>query len=1011
LRLTTVISPSFHENVYIYYQFSLLMCKLFLFKINLAIFLLFLCTGLKAQDSQIKSPFDFPTKEIYNLHIDKHGFLWIASDYGVARYDGVNCVHFSSPLQISLGCTNLLEDNYGRIWFNNFNGQIFYIDHEKVTLLESYNFRNESNYPRMVLFYDQLLATSDKGLFVLDTKTLTAKYINTNIFTSSLAVLKDQVLIHGYAWYSYKAATGLKEIVYAGDSQAPGSVYTIANNTYNDTVYTMTNPSGIVQKLALHNDTLKQYQQIKFGSFINTFSITPNNQWVNTNNCSYSLKNGEKIKGYNISDIATDLEGNTWFSSLFYGLLIQPKKDIASKTIIPGLINDDLVLSIRNYKDKLLIGTQKGFLMLYDPVLKTTNFKIKVSPAAGSIYSITAINQDDYIVASSILTYKINIPTKKVTELVNIKTIKQVCYDDKTIYIASTSGLFVIPRKKSDTLNKQIMDAFGHVFKYSQTDNYFYLRIRSRAISYFPDQTALYVAFKNSLFKIDKNGIKPFLFENSQVYAASLSCIDQRLYIGTISNGMLIVEKNGIQHISAQNGLFSKSIFKIKPIDKDLWILGSGPLQIFNTQKNALVDNYQFPDRNASQVFDLDGIGRMIYLATSSGLDNFPLKKNTVDNKLRNYLLYVKVNNDISIGNNDHKLSYSENDVLFNIGVPAYLKAKDIYIKYCLAIGTKETWLTTAPGERTIHFSALMPGKYTFKAIAIDPRLGMAESIITYNFTIKKPWWDGLAFKIILAFVFLLVILYVYITMLLKRLSLKKAFDTQQQLILAERQRISAEIHDDIGSGIFAIHTFADTASKTENASPEISQIKNMVSDLSVKIREVIWSTNVGNDNLENLLYYTYFQINKLFEHSEIDFESEIPDDIIDLKITGQSRRNVYLLVKELVHNAIKHSKATTIELKMFTDEQTLYIEVNDNGVGIDTNKAGPGSGMGLGNISSRVEKLSGKLSIENDGGAHISIRIPFSGLQAIEFDKKLNKWQLFITGLLKKASKALKDS
>jgi len=66
---------------------------------------------------------------------------------------------------------------------------------------------------------------------------------------------------------------------------------------------------------------------------------------------------------------------------------------------------------------------------------------------------------------------------------------------------------------------------------------------------------------------------------------------------------------------------------------------------------------------------------------------------------------------------------------------------------------------------------------------------------------------------------------------------------------------------------------------------------------------------------------------------------------------------------------------------------------------------------MGLGNISSRVEKLSGKLSIENDGGAHISIRIPFSGLQAIEFDKKLNKWQLFITGLLKKASKALKDS
>jgi len=201
----------------------------------------------------------------------------------------------------------------------------------------------------------------------------------------------------------------------------------------------------------------------------------------------------------------------------------------------------------------------------------------------------------------------------------------------------------------------------------------------------------------------------------------------------------------------------------------------------------------------------------------------------------------------------------------------------------------------------------------------------------------------------------------------------------------------------------------ADTASKNENAGPEIGEIKNMVSDLSVKIREVIWSTNVGNDNLENLLYYTYYQINKLFEHSKINFVSELPDDIIDLKITVLSRRNIYLLVKELVHNAIKHSKATTIELKMFTDEQTLFLAINDNGVGINPDKGRP-NGMGLGNIRSRVEKLNGNLSIENNEGAHISIKIPLSALQVVEFDKKLNKWQLFITSLLKTPSDPQQD-
>jgi signal transduction histidine kinase/ligand-binding sensor domain-containing protein len=979
------------------------MHKSLLIKIYLIFLLLFVSAVLKAQDGEIKPAFEFPTKEIYDLYVDKHGFLWVASDFGVARYDGINCVNFSSPRQISLGCTNLLEDNYGRIWFNNFNGQIFYIDHETVTLLESYNYKNESNYPRMALYHDQLLATSDKGFFVLNTRNLTGKYLSKNTFTSSLAVLKDQVLVHGNrTWYSYKETTGLKKIAYAGDEENRSNVYVLANNTYRDTVYMMCNPLGTVKKLLVQNDTIKQYQQIKFNSFINTLSITRDNQWVNTNDCSYSLKNGEKIKGYNLSDIVTDLEGNTWFSSLYYGLLIKHKKDIVSKTAIPDLDSDDLVVSVKHYKNQLLLGTQKGNLMLYDPVSKKTGFKVKISPTVGSINNITAINQDEYIVACSIATYRVNMLTKKITELVNVKTVKQLCYDSKAIYIAAASGLFVIPNQKSDSLNKQIRGAFGNAFKYNAVDNYFYLRIRSRAISYFPDQNALFVTFKNGLYKIDKNGMQPFLFNNEQVYAASLAYTNHRLYIGTISNGMLALEKNSIQHISVQNGLFSRSIFKIKPIDKNLWIVGSGPLQIFNTQKKALIDNYEFPDRSASQVFDLEGLGQTVYLATSSGLDNFPLVKNSVDKRLKNYLLYVKINNQIATGNISHKLSYSQNNVLFNIGIPAYLKAKDIYIKYCLFTKTDSTWLTTEPGERTIRFSSLMPGSYILKAIAVDPRLGMAEHMITYAFAISEPWWSGIGFKIFLCFIFLMIIFYGYVKMLLKRLSLKKAFDKQQQLILAERQRISSEMHDDIGSGVFAIHRLADAASKNENASPEVGEIKNMVIDLSDKIREVIWSTNVGNDNLEHLFYYTSAQIEKLFQHSDIQLVLSIPDDIIDLKITVLSRRNIYLLVKEIVHNAIKHSKATTIELKMYADDQTLNLSVNDNGVGINPNNARP-NGMGLGNIRSRVEKLYGELSIENNAGAHISIKIPLSALQVVEFDKKLNKWQLFITNLFKK--------
>src|SRR5471030_819444 len=104
----------------------------------------------------------------------------------------------------------------------------------------------------MVLFHDQLLATSDKGLFVLDTKTLTGKYIGIDTYTTSLALLKDRVLVHGsQTWYSYKEATGLKKLAYSGDAQIAGNVYLLANKTYNDTAYLMSNPSGTVKKLVV----------------------------------------------------------------------------------------------------------------------------------------------------------------------------------------------------------------------------------------------------------------------------------------------------------------------------------------------------------------------------------------------------------------------------------------------------------------------------------------------------------------------------------------------------------------------------------------------------------------------------------------------------------------------------------------------------------------------------------------------------------------------------------------
>jgi len=256
--------------------------------------------------------------------------------------------------------------------------------------------------------------------------------------------------------------------------------------------------------------------------------------------------------------------------------------------------------------------------------------------------------------------------------------------------------------------------------------------------------------------------------------------------------------------------------------------------------------------------------------------------------------------------------------------------------------------------------------------------------------TIYSQWWDSARIEILVVLIVQILILAVAINFFSNRYKQKRLLKLQHDLIRAERQRISGEIHDNIGSRIFAIHLFAEMASKRLEGVVEIKQLSSMIYDMSIKIKEIIWSTNIDNDNLENLIYFIQFQSTKIFENSDIVFHSVIPDDIIDLNI--YYRKDIYLIVNELLLNAIKHSKATTITLKVVLIENSLVFYVKDNGIGFNPNKI-KSTSMGLENIKLRVEKIKGDLTIENNHGTLTTVKIPLTHI-SLEYltPKKKNK-------------------
>jgi len=191
-----------------------------------------------------------------------------------------------------------------------------------------------------------------------------------------------------------------------------------------------------------------------------------------------------------------------------------------------------------------------------------------------------------------------------------------------------------------------------------------------------------------------------------------------------------------------------------------------------------------------------------------------------------------------------------------------------------------------------------------------------------------------------------------------------------------ERERISADMHDELGSGMTAIRLMSEIARNKmkENTPVEIEKISQSADEVLNKMNAIIWSMNSGNDTVDNLVSYIRVYATEYFEYTPIDCRIYTPDEIEPMELTGEKRRNLFLCVKESLNNALKHSKASELKI-YFRIDDILTIKIVDNGVGIDMGKIRQ-FGNGLKNLAKRMENIGGTYSIENDKGTVTTIRL-----------------------------------
>ncbi|HSN62420.1 MAG TPA: ATP-binding protein, partial [Ferruginibacter sp.] len=213
--------------------------------------------------------------------------------------------------------------------------------------------------------------------------------------------------------------------------------------------------------------------------------------------------------------------------------------------------------------------------------------------------------------------------------------------------------------------------------------------------------------------------------------------------------------------------------------------------------------------------------------------------------------------------------------------------------------------------------------------------------------------------------------------------SLINAALSRQQAVMLERERIIADLHDDIGAGLSSIRMMSDLMAQqqlenTQSGPINFSQkISTTTREIALRINTIIWSLNEENDTLQNFSEYVRLFGISFFENSPIKFHCSISPNLpMQAKLSGVQRKNLFLIVKEALHNILKHSGASNATLFIQMENKLLCIEISDDGSGIKN----PNSfGNGIKNIKKRVYEIHGNIYFKSENGAHIKMEVPIN--------------------------------
>jgi signal transduction histidine kinase len=944
-------------------------------KLYLHIIFIFCANTLFAQQAsvfeQITTANGLPSNYVFCVAEDNDGFMWVGTDKGLCRFNGAvwevwdvdkglpgnyvsqiksdkhnglwisisekGLYHFDITTKKASLVKAIIKDNLFNTEINNDGNLLLTVTNEKALRYKKTMYKQEdcakeinieeNNYATDNQFYDDTIhkvthVFTFKGRPIKNYKQTYKKiiphFIDINMGEEDYFIIVHNGFVINYNW-----------------------VFRFYEDAKKDSLF-LKAPINIIKKAVTTLETKKQIYIAKAGEGF--YIIDKNTNAVK----SYFAKEG--LTNENINHIYQDKVGTIYLSTLGGGInVLQPNArlhftpkqlPLRSLQMANGFYYGMANGSLYTFNNNQIIGEtfiRKDALSFY-----ITNDSLMVGSFEGFHY----------------YSFKNNTATLKKTFRIGAGISSIYPYKNDWMFSTYGSGFFNL---KNFVFEKREFAQlpFANIEKTEKLQNGF-----------------AGLSFEDCFFTCDNNfeNVQHFNTKKGMLsnYVNTLYEYKDTLWIGGKNGISLITKNSAIKTLSYKEGFKGKIVKYIFTSNKgQVWVVSDAYLHRYTNGKLQTIASNISNSKNENIVTALyDASTDNLIVSTNTGisivrLSNVQLSKTEITVALQAIFIDAK----IVANNNRFEVSYNANNILFRFKPLDNLifSRTNLYCKL-----NNEAWQLVSD-SLAINFNKLRPGSYTLytKVLQADGTESEAKAITT--FTVSRPWWQRWWAVVLYSIGLILSIGFIvqYINRkkqakLLQKIALQKELEN-------ERQRISRDLHDNMGAYTSALIANVQHLKLTAGNSIDVENMQSNAEQILASLRETIWVLNNKEVTLQEFSdgFKNYcFKILKNFEDISFNAVENIEKNTM---LTAATAIHLNKILQEAVQNIIKHANATQLHYTI-TSTNKIEITIHDNGKGFDQSIVKKGNG--LENMQWRAKEVGIEIKIQSiiNNGTTITI-------------------------------------